>query len=146
MGVDRFTPINLGPNLRGPGDLPTCLESLLLRSPDQQTLVAGASAAFGPRRDRSGNAYADLRRGPLLEMEARNSQSGFPFVSWATEGRLPTLRSRAPIRALTLPAETLPMGLYSRSSGVSKTTLGAGLRGEYVNGNAVFMIPTTSSE
>jgi hypothetical protein len=55
---------------------------------DAQTLLLGASAAFGPERNGQRHRHADLRRGHVLEMEAGESSRGFPFVSWQTEAML----------------------------------------------------------
>ena len=79
--------------LRGPGDLlyvPRLASSFELT--DQQTLMVGASAAFGP------NETGDYLRSQIYGLDiywkwkSAHAQAGFPFVSWQTEGALSALR------------------------------------------------------
>jgi hypothetical protein len=127
-------------NLRGPGDLlfvPRVSSSFDLT--DQQTLVLGASAAFGPNEtgpDTRTEIYGvDL----YWKWKAANSQAGFPFVSWQTEALYQRYEAGAdsdPGLATPLPSETLgDWGFYSQILWGFKQRWVAGLRGEYANGD-----------
>ena len=128
--------------LRGPGDLlyvPHITSSFDLT--DQQTLVAGASAAFGPNdtgtEERSEIFGADL----YWKWKPATAHAGFPFVSWQTEAMYQRFDAAAnlanpPPQLSSLPAETLrDWGGYSQVMWGFKERWVAGLRGEYVNGN-----------
>jgi type II secretory pathway pseudopilin PulG len=128
--------------LRGPGDLlyvPHLTTSFDLT--DQQTLVAGVSAAFGPNdtgsRERTQIYGADL----YWKWKPANAHAGFPFVSWQTEAAYQIFDAAAnltnpPPQLTSLPAETLrDWGFYSQVLWGFKERWVAGLRGEYVDGN-----------
>ncbi len=127
--------------LRGPGDMlvvPHLTSSLDLT--EHQTLVAGASAAFGPN-DTGANANTQIYGLDLYwKWKPADANAGFPFVSWQTEAlyqrfSAPTdLNGPAPLA--TLPAQTLKdWGFYSQALWGFKERWVAGLRGEYANGN-----------
>ncbi len=123
-------------HLRGPGDLlfvPRLASSFDLT--DSQTVVVGASAAFGPN-----NTGAD-RRTEIYGMDLywkwkpANAQAGFPFVSWQTEALYQSFGAGADASA-GLPAEALrDWGFYSQGLWGLRPGWVAGLRGEYVDGN-----------
>jgi hypothetical protein len=137
-GVNRFHGrATLDRTLRGPGDLvfvPRIASSFDLT--DQQTLVAGASAAFGPNdtgTDKRTQIYgADI----YWKWKPPRADAGFPFVSWQTEGLYEIFDAGADAGA-GLPAETLrDWGFYSQLLWGFKPRWVAGLRGDYVNGNS----------
>jgi len=120
---------------------------------DSQTLVAGASAAFGPNA--SGTSAETQIYGVDLfwKWKSPNQHAGFPFVSWQTEAMLRRYEAAAfdwdlngsgiadpgeisdPVTGLPafLPKETLTdYGLYSQVSYGFKKGWVAALRGDYV--------------
>jgi len=108
---------------------------------DTQTIVGGVSAVFGPNnsgRDARTEIYgADL----YWKWKALTAQQGFPFVSLQTEGMIRRYDAAArqaiegPVR--TLPADTLrDGGVYAQVLWGIKPRIVAGLRGDYVDGNA----------
>lgn len=139
LGVNRFhgrATIDRG--LRGPQDLvftPRLASSFELT--DQQTLVAGVSAAFGPN-DTGANTGTQIYGADLYwKWKAANAGEGFPFVSWQTEALYEVYEAGADATAATpLPAETLrDWGVYSQVLWGFKPRWVVGLRGEYANGN-----------
>ncbi|HTL15677.1 MAG TPA: hypothetical protein VL793_00490, partial [Patescibacteria group bacterium] len=137
MGIDRLHGRStLDRNLSGPGDLlyvPRISSSFDLTP--QQTLVIGASGAFGPNdtgeHDRTQIYGADV----YWKWKPANSQAGFPFLSWQTEALYQRFEAGAD-PAFSLPSETLrDWGLYSQVLWGFKQRWVAGFRGEYVNGN-----------
>ena len=122
--------------LRGPGDLlyvPRLASSFDLT--DEQTLVVGASAAFGP------NETGDYLRSQIYgadvywKWKSPHAQGGFPFVSWQTEGLYQIFNAGADPSA-SLTAERLrDWGFYSQVLWGFRPRWVAGLRGEYANGN-----------
>jgi len=136
-GTARFhRRATLDRHLRGPGDLlyaPRIASSFDLS--DSQTMVVGASAAFGPNdtgTDRRTEIYGiDL----YWKWKPSNADAGFPFVSWQTEAMYQRFAAGTDL-ADSLPAETLrDWGFYSQVLWGFKPRWVAGLRGEYVNGN-----------
>jgi hypothetical protein len=102
---------------------------------DQQTLVVGASAAFGPNEtgtDLRSQIYgADI----YWKWKPANAQAGFPFVSWQTEGLYQRFDAGADPSA-NLTAEVLrDWGFYSQVLWGFRPRWVAGLRGEYASGN-----------
>jgi len=125
-------------NLRGPGDLvfvPRLSSSFDLT--DQQTLVVGASAAFGPNETGAGTRTEIYGVDLYWKWKAPDAHEGFPFVSWQTEGLYENFQAGADLFApLPLPAETLhDWGAYSQVLWGFKPRWIAGLRGEYATGN-----------
>ena len=104
---------------------------------DQQTLVVGASAAFGPN-DTGADTGTQIYGVDLYwKWKASDAHEGFPFVSWQTEALYEIYEAGADATAATpLPAETLrDWGAYSQVLWGFKPRWVAGLRGEYANGN-----------
>jgi hypothetical protein len=140
MGVNRFHGrATLDRTLRGPGDLvftPRIASSFELT--DQQTLVVGASAAFGPNETGTGRRTEIYGADIYWKWKAAHADAGFPFVSWQTEALYERFEAGADPMALPtpLPAETLEdWGFYSQVLWGFKPRWVAGLRGEYANGN-----------
>jgi hypothetical protein len=137
MGVNRFHGRStLDSNLSGPGDLlyvPRISSSFDLTP--QQTLVVGASGAFGPN-DTGPETRTQIYGFDIYwKWKPANSQAGFPFVSWQTEALYQRFEAGAD-PSFSLPAETLKdLGFYSQVLWGFKQRWVAGLRGEYVNGN-----------
>ncbi|PYJ05052.1 MAG: hypothetical protein DME25_09180 [Verrucomicrobia bacterium] len=136
-GTERFHGrATLDRTLRGPGDLlfvPRLASSFDLS--DSQTLLVGASAAFGPNEtgpDRHTQIYGvDL----YWKWKPADAHAGFPFVSWQTEALYQRFEAGADLGA-SLPAETLEdWGFYSQALWGFKPRWVAGLRGEWVTGN-----------
>ncbi len=136
-GVPRFHGrTTLDRNVDGAGDLlfvPRIACSFDLT--DQQTLVAGASAAFGPN-DTGPYPRTEIYGVDLYwKWKAANSMGGFPFVSWQTEALYQRFEAGAD-PSPSLPAETLrDWGFYSQVLWGFKQRWVAGLRGEYATGN-----------
>jgi hypothetical protein len=124
--------------LRGPGDLlyvPRIASSFELN--DQQTIVVGASAAFGPN-DTASNARTEIYGVDVYwKWKSPNAHAGFPFVSLQTEALYQRFDAGAdPTATPPLPAETLKdWGFYSQLLWGFKPRWVAGLRGEYADGN-----------
>jgi hypothetical protein len=120
--------------LRGPGDLlfvPRIATSFDLS--DTQTLMLGASAAFGPNntgpRTRTEVYGADL----YWKWRPVNALKGFPFVAWQTEALYRRFEAGANAGA-GLGAETLgDWGFYSQLLWGFAPRWVAGLRGEFVS-------------
>jgi hypothetical protein len=136
-GVNRFHGREtLDRELRGPGDLlyvPRVSSSFDLS--ESQTLVAGASAAFGPNEtgsDRHTQIYGtDL----YWKWKPAHADAGFPFVSLQAEALYQLFEAGADTGA-GLPQETLrDWGFYSQVLWGFKPRWVAGLRGEWVDGN-----------
>ena len=129
--------------LRGPGDMlfvPRITSSFELT--DEQTLVVGASAAFGPN-DTGADKRTEIYGVDLYwKWKPANAHAGWPFVSWQTEANYQNFQAaanltNAPAGFASLPAETLDdWGVYSQVLWGFKERWVAGLRGEYANGNA----------
>ena len=123
-------------SLRGPGDLlyvPRLSSSFDLT--DQQTLVLGTSAAFGPN-DSSPDARTEVYGlDTYWKWKSSHANQGFPFVSWQNEALYRRYGAGAdPLHAL--PAETLrDWGFYSQVLWGFQPRWVAGLRGEFVDGN-----------
>lgn len=129
----------LGRGLRGPGDLlfvPRLASSFDLS--DSQTLLVGASGAFGPN-DTGARARMEIYGVDLFwKWKPANAGRGFPFVSFQTEALYRRFEAGADPTALPglLPAETLgDWGFYSQLLWGFQPRWVAGLRGEYVTGN-----------
>ena len=107
---------------------------------DTQTLLVGASAAFGPNNSgpdaRTQVFGADL----YWKWKAANADKGFPFVSIQAEALArrydAATRTAAADPTVTLPAETLrDWGAYSQVVWGIKPLVVAGLRAEFANGD-----------
>lgn len=109
-----------------------------------QTLLFGASAAFGPNNsgpDARTQIYgADL----YWKWKSTTASAGFPFVSWQTEALFRRYDAAERVSmddpSVTLPAEKLKdRGVYSQLLWGIKPRIVAGLRGDFVSGsNAAF--------
>ncbi len=122
--------------LRGPGDLlyvPHLASSFDMT--DSQTLVAGASAAFGPNNTgphASSQVYGmDL----FWKWKPPNAEHGFPFLTWQTEALYRRYEADAdPVEGL--PSEILhDWGFYSQVLWGFKRRWVAGFRGEWADGD-----------
>ena len=105
---------------------------------DTQTLLAGVSAAFGPNdtgsRSRTEVYGVDL----YWKWKPANAAQGFPYLAWQTEGLYRRFSAAAdPLAPVPLPAETLrDYGFYTQLIYGFIPRWNAGLRVDYVNGNA----------
>jgi hypothetical protein len=137
--------------VEGAGDLllvPRVAMSLDLTG--TQTVVFGASGAFGPNNSgddaRTRIVGADL----YWKWKSARAQQGFPFVSWQGEFLLrhydAAARPAAEDPDATLPAETLrDRGVYGQLLWGVKPRWVLGLRGEWVGGDvAAFTVPLRS--
>jgi len=127
--------------VQGLGDLlivPRVTASVDLTS--TQTLLFGASAAFGPNNsgpDARTQIYgADL----YWKWKSARAAAGFPFVSWQTEALFRRYdaaeRASAENPTVTLPPERLKdRGVYSQLLWGIKPRIVAGLRGDFVSGS-----------
>lgn len=123
-------------HLRGPGDLlyvPRLASSFELT--DHQTLLVGASAAFGPNNTGEDTHTQIYGVDAYWKWKPANAGEGYPFVSWQTEALLRRYEAAAdPVAGL--PRETLrDWGFYSQVLWGFKPHWVAGLRGEYADGN-----------
>jgi hypothetical protein len=126
-------------HLRGFGDLvfvPRLASSFDLT--DEQTLLAGVSAAFGPNNTDDHAATQIYGVDIYWKWKPANAHAGFPFVSWQTEALYRRFEAGAdPAAPAPLPAETLrDWGFYSQVLWGFKPRWVAGLRGDYVQGNS----------
>jgi hypothetical protein len=128
--------------LRGPGDMlyvPRLASSFDLT--DRQTLVVGASAAFGPN-DTGAAGRSEIYGADIYwKWKPATANAGFPFVSWQTEVLYQRYQAaanlaNAPAPLASLPAETLKdWGFYSQVLWGFHERWVAGFRGEYADGN-----------
>lgn len=136
-GTDRIHGrATIGRTLRGPGDLlfvPRIASSFELT--DQQTLVLGASAAFGPNATGS-DAHTQIYGADVYwKWKSLHHHGGFPFVAWQTEALYQRYAAGADLPA-GLPAEALrDRGFYTQLLWGFKPHWVGALRGEYVTGN-----------
>ena len=107
---------------------------------DTQSLLVGASAAFGPNNsgdDANTQVYgADLS----WKWKSPTAQAGFPFVTFQTEALFrrydAAARPSLADASVTLPRETLgDRGGYAQFQWGIKPRIVAGLRGEYATGD-----------
>jgi hypothetical protein len=138
LGVNRFHGrATVDRYLNNPGDLlfvPRLASSFDLT--DQQALVLGLSAAFGPN-ETGFHQYTQIYGTDIYwKWKPANAHAGFPFVSWQTEALYQNYQAAADPNVL-LPSETLrDWGFYSQVLWGFKERWVAGLRGEYVDGNS----------
>jgi hypothetical protein len=139
LGVNRFDGrATFNRDLRGPQDLlftPRISSSFELT--DSQTLVLGASGAFGPN-DTGPNERTEIYGADVYwKWKPANAREGFPFVSWQTEAMYRRFGAGAdPLAVTPLPAQTLrDWGFYSQVLWGFTPRWVAGFRGEYANGN-----------
>lgn len=127
----------LSRGLRGAGDLlfvPRVASSFELT--DTQTLVVGASGAFGPNDTGPHTRTEIYGVDAYWKWKSASANAGFPFVSWQTEALYRRFGAGSDAAA-TLPTENLQdWGLYSQVLWGIKPRWVAGLRGEFVDSNA----------
>jgi hypothetical protein len=128
------TPVDRG--LRGPQDLlyvPRITSSFDLN--DTETLVLGASAAFGPNDSGTRTRTEIYGTDAYWKWKSPTAIGGFPFVSWQTEAMFRSYDAGADPTA-GLPSEALEdYGFYSQVLYGFHLGWVAGLRGEFVTGN-----------
>lgn len=133
---DTFGRTAVERGLRGPGDLlyvPRVASSFDLS--DTQTLLLGASAAFGPNDSGVHTRTQIYGADVYWKWRPVNAQRGFPFVSWQTEALYREYEADADPTA-PLPAETFgDWGFYSQALWGFRLGWVAGLRGEFVTGD-----------
>lgn len=129
------TPVNRG--LAGIGDflfVPRVQTSFDLN--DTQTLVLGTSAAFGPNDSGAGARTQIYGVDSYWKWSPVTAHGGFPFISWQTEAMLRRYDAGADA-TVGLPAEELrDYGFYTQVLYGYHLGWVAGLRGEFVTGNA----------
>jgi hypothetical protein len=140
FGVNRlYGRATTNRTLRNPGDVvltPRIASSFELT--DNQTLVLGASGAFGPN-DTGANALTEIYGvDAYWKWKPSHADAGFPFVSWQTELLYRRFDAGAdPAAVPALPAETLnDWGGYSQVLWGFKPRWVTGVRGEYASGNS----------
>lgn len=108
---------------------------------DTQTLLVGASAAFGPNNSGPSAATRIYGVDGYYKWKPASAQAGFPFVSFQSEAMLRRYgaaeRAAADGSPLVLPEETLrDHGAYAQVLYGIRPRIVAGLRGEFANGDA----------
>lgn len=136
-GVDRFAGrATLDRELRGVGDLlfvPRLSTSFDLT--EEQTIVAGASAAFGPNDTGPRTRTQIYGLDWYWKWKSPRARAGFPFVAWQTEALYRRFEAGADA-GVPLNAEVLrDYGLYSQLLWGFRPRWTAGLRGEWATGN-----------
>ena len=142
-GVNRFTGrATRGRTLRGVQDLlvvPRVATSFELS--DTQTLLAGVSAAFGPNDTGAHNRTSVYGADFSWKWKPADASQGFPYLTWQTEALYRSFEAGADPLAL-LPAETLrDYGFYSQLVYGFMPRWNAGLRFDWVDGNAGLFDP-----
>src|SRR5713101_7242459 len=103
---------------------------------DSQTIVAGASAAFGPNSSGEDSATQIYGVDLFYKWKSPSQHAGFPFVTWQTEAMLRRFEASAfPGDLVTpaLPRETITdFGLYSQLTYGFRKGWVTALRGDYV--------------
>ena len=140
LGVNRlYGRATMDRTLRNPGDavfVPRIASSFELTG--NQTLLLGASAAFGPN-DTGAEARTEIYGvDAYWKWKPADADAGFPFVSWQTELLYRRFDAGAdPTAVPALPAETLKdWGGYSQVLWGFKPRWVTGLRGEFASGNS----------
>ncbi len=137
LGVNRlFGRATVDRTLRNPGDLlyvPRLASSFEVAN--NQTLVVGASGAFGPNETGLSSQTQIYGVDAYWKWKPSHADAGFPFVSVQSELIYRRFNAAADAAAL-LPSETLrDWGFYSQVLWGFKPRWVAGLRGEYASGN-----------
>ena len=103
---------------------------------DMQTLVVGASGAFGAN-DTGENTDTQIYGADLYwKWRPERAQQGFPFVAWQSEGMFRRYEAGADPTA-ALPSETLDdWGFYSQVVWGLRRGWSTALRGEFVSGDS----------
>jgi hypothetical protein len=105
-----------------------------------QTVLLGASAAFGPNNSGVDAKTAIYGADLFWKWKSERAQQGFPFVSWQTEVLYRSYdaaeRPSAEDPLVTLPGETLTdRGAYSQLLWGIRPRMVAGLRADFAGGN-----------
>jgi len=117
---------------------------------DAQTLVAGASAAFGPNASGTDTDTQIYGLDLYWKWKPPWQSGGFPFIAWQTEGLgrrydAAAMVGRAAGGTFALPRETLDdWGVYSQILYGFMQRWVAGLRGDWVSGGAGWFRPDTN--
>jgi hypothetical protein len=111
---------------------------------DNQTLLAGASAAFGPNNTGTDTDTQIYGVDFTWKWKSPRHHAGFPFVAWQTEVMARRFEAGAytgdedddGVPDVNLPRETLwDYGLYSQLTWGFRKGWVAGIRGDWVSGN-----------
>jgi hypothetical protein len=102
---------------------------------DQQTLVLGVSAAFGPNETGQNLRTEIYGIDAYWKWKSPHAQGGFPFVAWQTEALYQRFHAGADPAAGLTTEELKDWGFYSQVLWGFKPRWVAALRGEYANGN-----------
>ena len=111
------------------------------------TLLAGASAAWGPNASGDDTATQIYGVDAYLKWKAANHHGGFPFVAWQTEAMVRRYEAGAydgsdPAQPDPLPAETLTdYGFYTQLTYGFRKGWVVGLRGDWVSGDSSAFAP-----
>ena len=105
-----------------------------------QTVLFGASAAFGPNNSGLNARTRIFGADVYWKWKSARASAGFPFVSWQTEaifrGYDAAARQSEANPSIALPQERLKdRGVYSQLLWGIKPRIVAGLRGDYVSGS-----------
>ena len=127
--------------VRGPEDLlivPRITSSVDLAG--TQTILFGASAAFGPNNSGPAARTRIFGADVYWKWKSATASAGFPFVSWQTEALVRRYDAAARLSdmdpSVTLPHERLTdRGVYSQVLWGIKPRIVAGLRGDFVSGS-----------
>lgn len=139
MGTNRFMGrATVNRTLTSPADVifvPRIASSFELN--DTQTLVAGASAAFGPNDTGANDETQVYGVDAYWKWKPANADAGFPFVGWQTEVLYRRYEAGAdPTASTPLPGQILrDWGAYSQLSWGFTPRWVVGLRAEYASGN-----------
>ena len=106
---------------------------------DEQTVVLGTSAAFGPNASGQDGRTAIYGADLFYKWKSRHHDKGFPFVTWQTEYLYSHYSAAAYAGDLVYPASPATTinnwGIYSQVSYGFKPRWVASLRGDYVTGD-----------
>ena len=101
---------------------------------DEQTILLGASAAFGPNSTGTDENTLIYGLDMFWKWKSKYAAGGFPFITWQTEVMGRRFEAGADINA-ELPDEVMNnWGTYSQVMWGFKKRWVAGLRGDYVDG------------
>jgi hypothetical protein len=136
----------LDTRVKGPGDMlyaPRVVTSFNLT--DEQTIVLGASGAFGPNASGARTDTQIYGADLFYKWKSRTHSKGFPFVTWQTEGmyrRYEAGTFAGDVDHTALPGERLrDWGLYSQISYGFRPRWVASVRGDYVTGDRTALGP-----
>jgi hypothetical protein len=132
--VDRFSDLLLVPRLNTSFDLT-----------ETQTVVIGASAAFGPNNSGPSARTQVYGVDAYWKWKPAAAQAGFPFLSLQSEAMFRRYDAAQRVAAadptVTLPSERLKdRGAYAQVLWGIKPRIVAGLRGEFASGDAAAFV------